>query len=62
MAEVAAAEAVEGAAFIQESVPERLPVKHAIYAEIEEAMGADAIISSSASSASSSSSSTFRIS
>ena len=44
-----AAEAVEGAAFIQESVPERLPIKHAIYAEIEDAMGAEAILSSSAS-------------
>lgn len=44
-----AAEAVTGARFIQESVPERLPVKHAIYTEIEDAMGADAILSSSAS-------------
>lgn len=44
-----AAEAVEAAAFIQESAPERLPIKHALYAEIEEAMGAEAILSSSAS-------------
>ena len=44
-----AAEAVAGAMFIQESVPERLPIKHATYAEIEEAMGADAILVSSAS-------------
>ena len=44
-----AAEAVEGAAFVQESVPERLAIKHATYAEIEEVMGADAILSSSAS-------------
>lgn len=44
-----AAEAVEGAAFIQESVPERLAVKHAVYAEVEEAMAPDAILSSSAS-------------
>ncbi len=44
-----AAEAVTGATFIQESVPERLPIKHAIYAEIEDAMGPDAILSSSAS-------------
>lgn len=44
-----AAEAVTDATFIQESVPERLPIKHAIYAEIEDAMGADAILSSSAS-------------
>ena len=42
-------EAVEGAEFIQESAPERLPIKHALYAEIEEAMGAEAILSSSAS-------------
>lgn len=45
----AAADAVDGAAFIQESVPERLPIKHATYAEIEDALGADAILSSSAS-------------
>ncbi|MEL7466217.1 MAG: 3-hydroxyacyl-CoA dehydrogenase NAD-binding domain-containing protein [Pseudomonadota bacterium] len=44
-----AAEAVEGAAFIQESAPERLPIKHAVFAEIEEAMAPDAILSSSAS-------------
>ncbi len=44
-----AAEAVDGAAFIQESVPERVAIKHAIYAEIEEAMAPDAILSSSAS-------------
>lgn len=30
-----AAEAVRDAAFVQESVPERLPIKHALYAEIE---------------------------
>ncbi|MEL6792416.1 MAG: 3-hydroxyacyl-CoA dehydrogenase NAD-binding domain-containing protein, partial [Pseudomonadota bacterium] len=44
-----AAEAVEGAAFIQESAPERLPIKHSVFAEVEEAMGPDAILSSSAS-------------
>lgn len=44
-----AAEAVDGAAFIQESVPERLEIKHATYAGIEEALGPDAILSSSAS-------------
>lgn len=44
-----APEAVKGAAFIQESVPERLPIKHKIYAEIEDAMETDAILSSSAS-------------
>lgn len=44
-----AAAAVEGAGFIQESVPERLPIKHALFSEIEPVMGADAIIASSAS-------------
>ncbi len=42
-------EAVEGAGFIQESVPEKLSVKHALYGEIEPAMSGDAIIASSAS-------------
>jgi len=41
--------AVEGAAFIQESVPERIAVKHALYAEIEAALEPDAILASSAS-------------
>lgn len=44
-----AAAAVESAEFIQESVPERLPLKHALYAEIEPAIGKDAIVSSSTS-------------
>lgn len=44
-----AAGAVAGAAFIQESVPERIAAKHALYAEIEPALGADAIVASSAS-------------
>lgn len=44
-----APEAVEGAAFIQESVPERLPIKHALYAEIEPAMDPEAVLASSAS-------------
>jgi len=44
-----AAEAVEGAAFVQENVPERLPVKHALFAEIEPALAANAIVASSAS-------------
>lgn len=43
------AAAVDGATFIQESVPERLPVKHALYAQIEEALAGDAIVASSAS-------------
>ena len=41
--------AVDGAGFVQENVPERLPVKHAIYAEIEPALEDDAIVASSAS-------------
>ncbi|MDA7965504.1 3-hydroxyacyl-CoA dehydrogenase NAD-binding domain-containing protein [Ruegeria sp.] len=44
-----AAAAVEGAGFVQESVPERLPIKHATFAEIEPALAPDAIIASSAS-------------
>ncbi|MEO1492271.1 MAG: 3-hydroxyacyl-CoA dehydrogenase NAD-binding domain-containing protein [Pseudomonadota bacterium] len=44
-----AAEAVEGAAFIQESVPERLAIKQQMFGDIEPAMGAEAIVSSSAS-------------
>ena len=44
-----APEAVEGAAFIQESVPERLPIKHALFAEIEPVMGDEAVLASSAS-------------
>lgn len=43
------AKAVEGAEFIQESVPERLPIKHALYGEIEPAMAAEAIFSTSTS-------------
>ena len=44
-----AAEAVEGAAFIQENVPEREAIKHALYAEIEPMLRADAVVSSSTS-------------
>ena len=44
-----AAEAVAGAGFIQENVPERLPIKHATFAEIEPVLDADAIVASSAS-------------
>ena len=43
------AEAVEGAAWIQESVPERLDLKHKTFAEIQAACGADALIGSSTS-------------
>ncbi len=44
-----AADAVAGADFIQESVPERIEIKHAIYREIENALTKDAVIASSAS-------------
>ncbi|MGI9417373.1 MAG: 3-hydroxyacyl-CoA dehydrogenase NAD-binding domain-containing protein [Geminicoccaceae bacterium] len=42
-------QAVEHAMFVQESVPERVAIKHALYAEIEDALDADAVIASSAS-------------
>ncbi|MEO1537966.1 MAG: 3-hydroxyacyl-CoA dehydrogenase NAD-binding domain-containing protein [Pseudomonadota bacterium] len=42
-------DAVEGADFVQENVPERLEIKHATFAEIESALGAGAIVSSSTS-------------
>jgi carnitine 3-dehydrogenase len=41
--------AVEGAGFVQESVPERLAVKHALYRSVEPALADDAIVASSAS-------------
>jgi carnitine 3-dehydrogenase len=41
--------AVDGAAWIQESVPERLALKHEIYRDIQQACGPDAIIGSSTS-------------
>ncbi len=41
--------AVQGAQFIQENVPERLPIKHSLYAAIEPELKADAIVSSSTS-------------
>jgi len=43
------AQAVNGASWIQESVPERLDIKHAVLQEIEAAASADAIIGSSTS-------------
>jgi 3-hydroxybutyryl-CoA dehydrogenase len=43
------AQTVEGAGFIQESVPERLAIKHALYAQIEPALAENAIVASSAS-------------
>ena len=42
-------DAVAGAAFVQESVPERLPIKHALYAAIEPALAPEAVVASSAS-------------
>jgi len=44
-----AVNAVAGATFIQESVPERIAVKHALFQEIESALEPDAIVASSAS-------------
>lgn len=44
-----ASEAVEGASFIQENVPERIEIKHTLYAEIEPSLKADAIVATSAS-------------
>ena len=44
-----AAEAVRDADFIQESVPERIAIKHALYAEIEPVLKPGAIVASSAS-------------
>ena len=41
--------AVERAQFIQESVPERMDIKHALFAQIESAIPPDAVISSSSS-------------
>ena len=43
------AEAVEGAAWIQESVPERLDLKQKVYGELEAHASADAVIGSSTS-------------
>lgn len=44
-----ASRAVEGAAFVQESVPERVAVKHALYGEIEPALSNEAVVATSAS-------------
>lgn len=44
-----AADAVDGAHFVQENVPERLAIKHATFSEIEPALAPDAIVASSAS-------------
>ncbi len=44
-----AADAVGDAQFVQENVPERLSIKHAIFAEIEPRLNPEAIVASSAS-------------
>ena len=44
-----AADAVDGAAFVQESVAERISIKHALYAEIEPALAENAVVASSTS-------------
>jgi carnitine 3-dehydrogenase len=44
-----AREAVDGAGFIQESVPESIAIKHALYGEIEAAMSGEAVVATSAS-------------
>jgi carnitine 3-dehydrogenase len=44
-----AADAVHGASFIQESVPERIEIKHNLFREIEDALAPEAVISTSAS-------------
>lgn len=44
-----AGSAVANAQFVQESVPERVEVKHRLYAEIEDALAAGAVVASSAS-------------
>ncbi len=41
--------AIEGAQFVQESIPERLDLKHELYASIEPALGETTIVASSAS-------------
>lgn len=44
-----AQEAVQGAQFVQESIPERIDLKHALYADVEPALEPDAVVASSAS-------------
>lgn len=41
--------AVDGATFVQESIPERLPLKHELYAAVEPVLDAQAVVASSAS-------------
>ena len=44
-----AAEAVEGATFVQENAPERIELKHDLYREIDRVTGPDVVIASSSS-------------
>lgn len=44
-----AAEAVDGASFVQENVPERIEIKHALYRDIEPSLGAGVVVATSAS-------------
>lgn len=44
-----AAEAVDGASFVQENVPERIEIKHALYRDIESSLGAGVVVATSAS-------------
>jgi len=41
--------AVEGASFVQESVPERIAIKHALYGDIEASLAREAVVATSAS-------------
>jgi 3-hydroxybutyryl-CoA dehydrogenase len=41
--------AVDGAQFVQESIPERVALKHALYAEVEDALAPGAVVATSAS-------------
>jgi carnitine 3-dehydrogenase len=41
--------AVDGAQFVQESIPERVGLKHELYQQIEDALGDDAVVATSAS-------------
>lgn len=43
------ADAVEGASFVQESVPERIAVKHQLYKDIENRLAKDVVVATSAS-------------
>ena len=44
-----AREAVDGAQFVQESIPERAGLKHALYADIEGVLAEEAVVATSAS-------------